>query len=218
MLRHSLGRSSGCVPTSLELIPTRATHDARSRVRAPPVPGAGGRRRGSGCRGTRRSTPGRRRNRRGQPGGRSRARQPEGRRGCSERQASWTGSRHPPIQRSGAIQRNSRLSERAMAPEWPGADHQPGIRITTSAPVHGLWSPDGHRILLDAGVHPRRDVSSPDCASIPAGPGEVEAVVISHCHHDHVGSAGRPGHFSARQRADDRSQLLPGRARPSQLP
>ncbi|HXG48088.1 MAG TPA: MBL fold metallo-hydrolase, partial [Methylomirabilota bacterium] len=47
---------------------------------------------------------------------------------------------------------------------------------------------DGHRLLMDAGTHPKRE----GFASLPlykkvAG-SEVDAIVISHCHHDHVGS------------------------------
>ncbi len=47
---------------------------------------------------------------------------------------------------------------------------------------------EGHRILLDAGTHPKREGRS----SLPlysAISGEdLDAIVISHCHHDHVGS------------------------------
>ncbi|MDW8309030.1 MAG: MBL fold metallo-hydrolase [Verrucomicrobiales bacterium] len=47
---------------------------------------------------------------------------------------------------------------------------------------------EGHRILLDAGMHPRRDGR----AALPlfklARGEEVDAIVISHCHHDHVGA------------------------------
>jgi Cft2 family RNA processing exonuclease len=47
---------------------------------------------------------------------------------------------------------------------------------------------EGHRLLLDAGVHPKREGR----ASLPlygqAGTTEVDAIAISHCHHDHVGS------------------------------
>jgi Cft2 family RNA processing exonuclease len=47
---------------------------------------------------------------------------------------------------------------------------------------------EGHRLLLDAGTHPKRDGN----ASLPlygAAPGtELDAIVLSHCHHDHVGS------------------------------
>ena len=47
---------------------------------------------------------------------------------------------------------------------------------------------DGHRLLLDAGIHPK----CKGLASLPlfkaAGSAEVDAIAISHCHHDHVGS------------------------------
>ena len=47
---------------------------------------------------------------------------------------------------------------------------------------------DGHRILLDAGMHPKREGR----AGLPlfgkAGNVEVDAIAISHCHHDHVGA------------------------------
>jgi Cft2 family RNA processing exonuclease len=47
---------------------------------------------------------------------------------------------------------------------------------------------EGHRLLLDAGVHPKREGR----ASLPlyhlAGKAEVDAIALSHCHHDHVGS------------------------------
>ena len=47
---------------------------------------------------------------------------------------------------------------------------------------------DGHRVLLDAGLHPKREGR----AGLPlfgAMHGEeVDAIAISHCHHDHVGS------------------------------
>jgi Cft2 family RNA processing exonuclease len=47
---------------------------------------------------------------------------------------------------------------------------------------------DGHRLLMDAGVHPKREGRS----SLPRfdriQEQEVDAIAISHCHHDHVGS------------------------------
>ncbi len=47
---------------------------------------------------------------------------------------------------------------------------------------------DGHRLVLDAGMHPKLEGR----ASLPqfgrAGPADADAVVISHCHHDHVGA------------------------------
>ena len=47
---------------------------------------------------------------------------------------------------------------------------------------------DGNRLLMDAGVHPKRDgrESLPLYAAIEKE--EVDAIAISHCHHDHVGS------------------------------
>lgn len=68
------------------------------------------------------------------------------------------------------------------------------MQITNLNPDHDIGASawlvdfDGHRLLLDAGTHPRGD----GLGSLPlyakAGGGDVEAVVISHCHHDHVGS------------------------------
>lgn len=47
---------------------------------------------------------------------------------------------------------------------------------------------DGHRLLMDAGTHPKRE----GFASLPlyrlAAGLEVDAIAISHCHHDHIGS------------------------------
>ncbi|MBM3880748.1 MAG: MBL fold metallo-hydrolase [Verrucomicrobia bacterium] len=47
---------------------------------------------------------------------------------------------------------------------------------------------DGHRLLLDAGTHPKRDGRS----SLPlygqAGGADLDAIALSHCHLDHVGS------------------------------
>jgi Cft2 family RNA processing exonuclease len=47
---------------------------------------------------------------------------------------------------------------------------------------------EGHRLLLDAGAHPKRDGR----ASVPlynlVGKEDVDAVALSHCHHDHVGT------------------------------
>jgi Cft2 family RNA processing exonuclease len=47
---------------------------------------------------------------------------------------------------------------------------------------------DGHRLLMDAGTHPKREGR----ASLPLysviAKEEVDAIAVSHCHHDHVGS------------------------------
>jgi Cft2 family RNA processing exonuclease len=47
---------------------------------------------------------------------------------------------------------------------------------------------EGHRLLMDAGTHPKREGR----ASLPmygvVANEEVDAIAISHCHHDHVGS------------------------------
>jgi len=47
---------------------------------------------------------------------------------------------------------------------------------------------EGHRLLLDAGIHPKREgrESLPMFDLIKNQ--EVDAIAISHCHHDHVGS------------------------------
>ncbi len=47
---------------------------------------------------------------------------------------------------------------------------------------------EGHRLLLDSGIHPARvgRASLPLFEQVKSAP--VEAIAISHCHHDHVGS------------------------------
>jgi Cft2 family RNA processing exonuclease len=46
---------------------------------------------------------------------------------------------------------------------------------------------DDHRILLDAGMHPKREGRDALPLFGKAGNAEVDAIAISHCHHDHVG-------------------------------
>ncbi len=46
---------------------------------------------------------------------------------------------------------------------------------------------EGHRLLMDSGMHPKREGREGLPLFGQAG-GEVDAVAISHCHHDHVGS------------------------------
>ena len=47
---------------------------------------------------------------------------------------------------------------------------------------------DNFRLLMDAGMHPKRDGR----AALPLYPAvereELDAIALSHCHHDHVGS------------------------------
>lgn len=47
---------------------------------------------------------------------------------------------------------------------------------------------DGHRILLDAGMHPKREGRAGLPLFNKAGTTDVDAIAISHCHHDHVGT------------------------------
>jgi Cft2 family RNA processing exonuclease len=47
---------------------------------------------------------------------------------------------------------------------------------------------DDHRILLDAGMHPKREGREGLPLYGKAGNVEVDAIAISHCHHDHVGA------------------------------
>jgi Cft2 family RNA processing exonuclease len=47
---------------------------------------------------------------------------------------------------------------------------------------------DGYRILLDAGMHPKRDGRDGLPLFSKTGGVEVDAIAISHCHHDHVGA------------------------------
>lgn len=47
---------------------------------------------------------------------------------------------------------------------------------------------DGYRLLLDAGMHPKRDGRDALPMLGKAGGGDVDAIAISHCHHDHLGA------------------------------
>ena len=47
---------------------------------------------------------------------------------------------------------------------------------------------DSHRILLDAGMHPKREGRDGLPLFGKAGTTDVDAIAISHCHHDHVGA------------------------------
>jgi Cft2 family RNA processing exonuclease len=47
---------------------------------------------------------------------------------------------------------------------------------------------DEHRLLLDAGMHPKREGRDGLPLFSKAGNNDVDAIAISHCHHDHVGA------------------------------
>ena len=47
---------------------------------------------------------------------------------------------------------------------------------------------DEHRILLDAGMHPKREGRAAMPTFNKAGTHDVDAIALSHCHHDHVGA------------------------------
>jgi Cft2 family RNA processing exonuclease len=47
---------------------------------------------------------------------------------------------------------------------------------------------DGHRLLLDAGTHPKREGRSGLPLYDLVSKEDVDAVALTHCHHDHVGS------------------------------
>jgi Cft2 family RNA processing exonuclease len=68
------------------------------------------------------------------------------------------------------------------------------MRITNLNPADEIgasaWlvETDGHRLLLDAGVHPKREGSEGLPLFDLVKDEEVDAIAISHCHHDHVGA------------------------------
>ena len=47
---------------------------------------------------------------------------------------------------------------------------------------------DDHRLLMDAGMHPKRDGRAALPLYSAAENQDVDAIAISHCHHDHLGS------------------------------
>lgn len=75
-----------------------------------------------------------------------------------------------------------------------GPNYTGGMRITNLNPASDIGASawfvefEGHRLLLDAGTHPRREGRP----SLPlydlVKQQELDAIAISHCHHDHVGS------------------------------
>src|SRR4051812_25061912 len=47
---------------------------------------------------------------------------------------------------------------------------------------------DGNRLLMDAGTHPKREGRESLPIYKAAGEEEIDAIAVTHCHHDHVGS------------------------------
>ena len=47
---------------------------------------------------------------------------------------------------------------------------------------------DGHRLLLDAGIHPKREGRDALPLFGKIKHEDVDAIALSHCHHDHVGA------------------------------
>lgn len=68
------------------------------------------------------------------------------------------------------------------------------MKITNLNPARDIgasaWLVDfeGHHLLLDSGVHPKREGREALPLFHRASELELDAIVISHCHHDHVGS------------------------------
>jgi Cft2 family RNA processing exonuclease len=68
------------------------------------------------------------------------------------------------------------------------------MRITNLNPADDIGASawllelEGHRLLMDAGVHPKREgrASLPLYGNIEGR--ELDAIALTHCHHDHVGS------------------------------
>ena len=59
---------------------------------------------------------------------------------------------------------------------------------TTIGASAWLVEVDDHRLLLDAGMHPKREGREGLPLYRNAGAGELDAIALSHCHHDHVGA------------------------------
>ena len=47
---------------------------------------------------------------------------------------------------------------------------------------------EGHRLLMDSGMHPKRDGRAGQPLFDAVRDEEVDAIALSHCHHDHVGT------------------------------
>ena len=68
------------------------------------------------------------------------------------------------------------------------------MRITNLNPADEIGASawlvemDGHRLLLDAGMHPKRDGREALPLFDTVAALKVDAIALSHCHHDHVGA------------------------------
>jgi Cft2 family RNA processing exonuclease len=68
------------------------------------------------------------------------------------------------------------------------------VRIINLNPDAGIGASawfveiDGHRLLMDAGTHPKREGREALPLFRAIAKEELDAIAISHCHHDHVGS------------------------------
>jgi Cft2 family RNA processing exonuclease len=68
------------------------------------------------------------------------------------------------------------------------------MRITNLNPANEIGASawlvefEGHRLLMDAGMHPKREGRHGLPLYGQVGHDDLDAIAISHCHHDHVGS------------------------------
>jgi Cft2 family RNA processing exonuclease len=78
--------------------------------------------------------------------------------------------------------------------ETVAGEEDRAVRITNLNPADEIGASgwlvevDGHRLLLDAGVHPKRDGRDALPLFEAARTDELDAIAISHAHHDHVGA------------------------------
>ncbi len=71
---------------------------------------------------------------------------------------------------------------------------------------------EGHRLLMDAGVHPKREGREALPRYDLVKQEEVDAIALTHCHHDHVGSVPVALRYF-RPRPDDGGELFFDRTR-----